>query len=62
MAKTAKQWRNWVKLSNKIGRSMLKSFPNASPRMKAQWKPIKMSDYRWDKEAQTYVLKKPRKK
>jgi hypothetical protein len=55
--KTPQQWRNWVKISNKMGNSMLKAFPNASPRLRAKWKPIKMSDYRWDKKAQTYVLK-----
>lgn len=60
--KTKAQWRNWVKISNKMGRAMLKNFPNADPKLKAKWKPIRMSDYRWDNEAQEYVLKSKWKK
>ena len=59
--KTKEQWKNWVTLNNKIGRAMLKAFPNASPGLKAKWKPIKMSDYRWDKTQQSYILKRQRR-
>jgi len=61
MPKNKQQWKNWVKISNKMGRAMLKNFPNASPKLKAQWKPIKISDYRWDEKQQEYILKRKRR-
>ncbi len=59
--KTKEQWKNWLKMSNKMGKVMLKTFPNASPKLKAKWKPIKISDYRWDETEQEYIRKKKRK-
>jgi hypothetical protein len=53
--KTKEQWGNWVKINNAIGRSFLKAFPKASPKLKAQWKPIKLSDYKWDNVEQEYI-------
>ncbi len=62
MPKTKQQWKNWVRISNKMGRAMLKNFPNADPKLKAKWKPVKISDYRWDKDTQEYVKKSGWKK
>lgn len=57
MAKTRQQWANNVKLVNRLSKSFLKAFPNADPKLKAKFAPIKLSDYRWDKKHQVYVKK-----
>jgi len=55
--KTREQWANNVKLVNKISKSFLKAFPNADPKLKAKFAPIKLSDYRWDAKHQEYIKK-----
>ncbi len=43
--KLTKQEKGAIKLINQLSASFLKAFPKASPKIKAQFKPLRVKDY-----------------